>query len=571
MGAINMFSFYCLNLMLMLIINFGVSVQVIPTISPFAREAVLTTKPPGLGFLTDLPSRHPTGNQQQQEMLFLVQRIYDRITGMESRENQRTRKLDTIDYRLTKLEVLIQERSNVLEKIETVFGKRMEVIEWEMNKLVGLLEVLRDEVEKTQQNQVNFKVDLAKLIPFAGSDGSTDQSSSSIQPAKFQVLQTQLNNLRKMTDSIDQKMSYLQVNMTNTNNMTKLLVREQTKCVQKEFFYSIIREISEQLQSHPISIITSTLTTDKNERSFPNDCSAVLSRDDGIYQIQPVGSRTPFFVYCDLTTDGGGWTVIQKRTDGHTNFYRGWQDYKNGFGNIMGEHWLGNEKLHLLTNQAVYSLRFELEDFDEEKTYAYYSTFAIGRESEGYMIKMLGGYDGEAGDSFNYHSSMKFSTKDMDNDPWEGGNCAELHTGAWWYNGCGMSNLNGQYLGGEVPENFENKGMYWYEWHGPNYSLRKSEIKIRPMRNKTQEPTSASSNFRVRVELLTVLLYIITKTAQLPRPPSKTAVKAARSTTQRPISSLCLTVTVLQTDGSADEIFDGRKHYSKQSVMALET
>lgn len=54
-------------------------------------------------------------------------------------------------------------------------------------------------------------------------------------------------------------------------------------------------------------------------------------------------------ILCDATTDGGGWTVIQKRGPGRgeaINFTRSWDDYANGFGNLLGEFWLGNEIVH---------------------------------------------------------------------------------------------------------------------------------------------------------------------------------------------------------------------------------
>ena len=92
--------------------------------------------------------------------------------------------------------------------------------------------------------------------------------------------------------------------------------------------------------------------------------------------------------------------------------------------------------------------------------YASYSTFYIGSSTTDYTLH-VSGYSGTAGDSLTYHNLMKFTTKDNDNDDGNWGscdNCAIEFTGAWWYNNCYYSNLNGHY--GDVTA----KGITWYTW-----------------------------------------------------------------------------------------------------------
>ena len=64
--------------------------------------------------------------------------------------------------------------------------------------------------------------------------------------------------------------------------------------------------------------------------------------------------------YCDATTDGGGWLVIQRRKDGSVDFNRDWVDYEEGFGELTGELWYGLCPIHCLTNQGQWELRMTI-------------------------------------------------------------------------------------------------------------------------------------------------------------------------------------------------------------------
>ena len=109
----------------------------------------------------------------------------------------------------------------------------------------------------------------------------------------------------------------------------------------------------------------------------------------GVFKIDP-DELQGFDVYCDETTAGGGWTVFQKRLDGSVDFFRNWTDYKQGFGNLRGEFWLGLDKIHRLTSQTKNKLRVELEDFEGNTTYAEYDTFAVADEAGNYTLSVAG-------------------------------------------------------------------------------------------------------------------------------------------------------------------------------------
>ncbi|GFR59472.1 fibrinogen related protein 12.1 [Elysia marginata] len=174
---------------------------------------------------------------------------------------------------------------------------------------------------------------------------------------------------------------------------------------------------------------------------------------------------------CDTVTDGGGWIVIQRRSTGDVDFYqRGWEEYKNGFGDLRGDFWLGNEHIHRITNGGQFELRVELV-YQGKSSHARYGRFSISGETSQYTLNVAD-YSGTAGDSLIKNShGQKFTTIDRDNDR-AGQNCAETCMGGWWYNSCGYSGLNGKWQ--------------WTAWRGPfwetlsyNRAVSFSEMKIR--------------------------------------------------------------------------------------------
>ncbi|XP_075688268.1 tenascin-N [Rhinoderma darwinii] len=210
---------------------------------------------------------------------------------------------------------------------------------------------------------------------------------------------------------------------------------------------------------------------------FPVDCSQIRltgNRVSGVYTIYPGGENTPGIrVYCDQDTDGGGWTVFQRRTSGKLDFFQRWRTYIEGFGDPSDEFWLGLEWIHKLTSTPVkYELRVDLRVGDES-AYAVYRTFTVGTSKERYKL-IVDNYSGTAGDALKYHNGLKFSTSDKDNDL-ALTNCALSHRGAFWYRNCHLANPNGQY-----GDNNHSQGVNWEPWKGHEFSIPFIEMKIRP-------------------------------------------------------------------------------------------
>nr|NP_610396.2 uncharacterized protein Dmel_CG8642 [Drosophila melanogaster]AAF59068.2 uncharacterized protein Dmel_CG8642 [Drosophila melanogaster] len=201
-----------------------------------------------------------------------------------------------------------------------------------------------------------------------------------------------------------------------------------------------------------------------------------FGRSPGIHLIHLPGFL-PFLVPCEgQTAAGPGWTCIQRRLDGSVNFYRNWDAYSKGFGKLNGEFFIGLEKLHRLTSSQPHELYISIRRFGGETSYAHYDDFLIGSEEEGYELKLLGHYQGNASDALRTHDKMKFSTYDRDNDAFTHMNCAEHHQGAWWYDFCSRSNLNGRYFKGEVDN---PQSIYWEPWYSFR-SLKSVQMLIRP-------------------------------------------------------------------------------------------
>lgn len=285
----------------------------------------------------------------------------------------------------------------------------------------SLLKVVESKIAD-QQSQQNRDLSRALQNLQNQHQGDFNQTRDSIQQIVQTILVDHESKLKQEIGDLNQTIASLMMVNSSLNSMT-LGVNQTLSEVSDDF--KLIKKVS----SVP-----------------PASCKYELTKETGQYLLKPVANEKAFLGYCEQDKFGGGWLVFQSRSNGFMNFYRNWTEYKNGFGQIDGEFWLGLERLHHLTKGKNHSLLVELEAYNGDSGYALYDGFEIGSEEEKYALKVLGSYNGTAGDSLTFpHEGQKFSTYDDDNDESPDGNCASYWKGAWWFRKCHTSLLNGEY------------------------------------------------------------------------------------------------------------------------------
>ena len=160
-------------------------------------------------------------------------------------------------------------------------------------------------------------------------------------------------------------------------------------------------------------------------------------------------------VYCDMTTDGGGWIVMQRNKKGSSvNFNKKWVDYEKGFGNLTTEFWYGLAAMHCLTQRGQWEMRLDYQFNNKTWSYLHYNQFSVGSAREKYQLT-VGGFTGVGSNEFSRPrgslNGMRFSTPDNDNDRY-GGNCAADHNSGWWHDHCTWVDINNPkpYLHGHI-------------------------------------------------------------------------------------------------------------------------
>ncbi|GFR75615.1 fibrinogen C domain-containing protein 1 [Elysia marginata] len=324
----------------------------------------------------------------------------------------RTQSVETPSSSFSYLTAMIQQSSSALENTRQQLNNRLEDnlrhLENRMEDKIGLLDKALLKVEA--------RID-------ADGDGSRIDSRASTDD----MIQNQIARASHVFEQLTENISLLEENakhfLQESSSVMNLLASAQ-QMNDKDFGFCS-SNISERILKVLEMVANGELDRVRKTKSNlvqKNSCQ----RRDGTHTVVVPEDEPPFL--CDSQTDGGGWIVIQRRSSGNINFFRDWSAYRDGFGSLADDFWLGNERIHAFTSTGKYELMVSME-YNGKSAYALYDNFAIGDEASNYTLE-LGAYTGTAGDSLGFHTNTQFSTFDRDNDQ-KDANCAQLYFGGW--------------------------------------------------------------------------------------------------------------------------------------------
>ncbi|KAI8747760.1 BgiBFREP12.7, partial [Biomphalaria glabrata] len=370
--------------------------------------------------------------------------IIKRIDDLETKQRNIISIKDDIDSYIQNMNKIKDELNSQKQNISSIRDdlntntQHMNSITDDLNVNGQNLKNIKDEININRQNISSIKADL-----------NTNAQKIDLITGDFNSNRLQLLSINKDLNASQQSMTEFKLDLetqlanlsTELNDMKKNINKEGNDVVLKRRFGF----------SKPIS------------------CRDISSTQNHVIVTLVSGLQ----VMCDTKTDGGGWIIFQRRINGKVDFYRGWKEYRDGFGDYdIGEFYLGNENIFKLTSRRQFDLRIDLE-FNNTKYFAQYENFKVLSETEKYKLK-IGKYSGNAGDDLLGHNNKYFTTFDRDNDVDSGRNCAESSSGAWWYSSCHQSNLNGKWGSTSY-----DRGLNWGDVTGWAKSVSFSEMKIR--------------------------------------------------------------------------------------------
>ncbi|XP_016966837.1 fibrinogen-like protein 1 isoform X2 [Drosophila biarmipes] len=378
----------------------------------------------------------------------MMTNLHDRVGILVTLDEDQRHRLEVIDQKLDRLVESSSARMESMKVQQLDFKQRLDSFE---------------HIQRLSRNTLDELKDLSRTERDAPQDQYSESGIPVFNESSISVAQ-RLDALATLLTSTALQGRATQIEVGNLAKLIKIQLRGKGK--------------KSNAVQPPVLYGPPEITGPASGQNLPSSCKNGFQSQEGILKLRLSPDSESFYVMCD-----GDWTVIMSRSSDNVSFERGWLDYRDGFGNLVGDFFIGLNKLHALTASSLHELQIVLEDFAGNEAIAQYSVFAIGSERELYPLSVLGhfqeGSETPAGDSLSYHAGARFSTVDQDNDNCIECNCALKHKGAGWFVNCATSNLFGQYITRNQGQAVET-GMWWDTFSGQD-SLKSVRWMIRPV------------------------------------------------------------------------------------------
>ncbi|XP_070069516.1 angiopoietin-related protein 7-like [Drosophila takahashii] len=284
-----------------------------------------------------------------------------------------------------------------------------------------LIKSLNITIDLMKQNHIFQNEGESRKEMKTGSDHATklnqaERSSNLINNEDLQTLQTKFEECQLQNATLSERILNLETKLMEKENdlaeSTEKYKLEEGKLKSRIIELESNAKIdAANLKEKDDRLAKYTINLDSCDNSNLPKVILNHSKVPNIRCIETEGLKHPFSaVFENITTAGPDWMIILRRFDGSESFhFNCLREF--GFGNLSGEYFIGFEVLHHLTKNRRHELYVELEDFDNVKAYARYDNFVVGSNSEGYAIKTLGSYSGNAGDALRNHVEHKVTNQ----------------------------------------------------------------------------------------------------------------------------------------------------------------
>lgn len=303
-----------------------------------------------------------------------------------------------------------------LENLERKIKEQMSILSVQMKTELDSIKTITSSILYQCENEENdesySKTDNSKLKH--DSNQITNDILDDIQNNLNRSQREIKEELRSGMQNIENKISHL-ANMTSKN-----------RCIDRDSRENHL-DVEETKVESCVTVSSPTARNCADLRKAGNTC-------DGKYIIIPNQKKAAIMVYCDMTTDGGGWTILMRRGEfgnKEITFDQNWKSYRVGFGDLEGEFWLGNDNIHLLSSDSANEMRMELKSVKGETKNFTFRSFYIENDIQDFRLH-IGPSVNETLTIIREFNRRPFVTYDRIMDQ-PGENCARKYKGAWWY------------------------------------------------------------------------------------------------------------------------------------------